>query len=161
MSEISHCSHESPNVARLVGERRTTDRILRLWKNSKDKKSMLNALGRSSLWDHCFLFVVDDELECSVIIDHGNSAARGLALGRHGVEALRNLPYGLARRIHRLGLECRRECAPSLDESELEDASDSAVHRYRLALVPLTKSGDGWDLPRNEVVSMLGVFTYQ
>lgn len=143
------------------GERRATDQLLRLWKSSKDKRIVVNSISKSNLWKYCFLFVVDDEMNCSVIIDRGDYAAKGFALDDEGSRPLSYMPHGLAKRLHGLGLECRKKQTPAVDAYETVPSEDFPVHRYRMALVPLLKPDAGAFFPRHEVMNMLGVFTYQ
>lgn len=158
---------KGPNIVQMAGERRATDRVVRLWKKAGDKRTILNSLDETSLWQHCFFLVVDDELACSIIIDRGTKAAKGLTLEKRRVKPLHHLPVELAQRIHRLALECREECAPGLDVCELGELKNIPVRRYRMALMPLNNPlaqdkplADGIHPPIN-VTNMLGVFTYQ
>lgn len=146
---------------KLVGERRATDRLVRLWKTAQDKPSMFGSVSTSNLWDHCFLFVMDDEANSSVIIDQGESAAKGLFIRGRGTKTLNELPPALARRIHRLGLECRKDRAPKMDACEFGEEKDIPVRRYRMALVPLTRPKSVNSTRKISTLNMLGVFTYQ
>jgi len=148
-------------VLKLVGERRATDRLVRLWNSAGNKQSVFGSVSATELWDHCFLFMVDDEVDCSIILDQGNSAARGFSVHKPGIKPLNNLQPALARRIHRLGLECRKERTPRFDACEFGEEKDLPVRRYRMALVPLTRS-ERTNHPRcRSTLNMLGVFTYQ
>ena len=48
-----------------TGERRATDQLLKLWQSTTDKRIVVNSVSKSNLWKHCFLFVVDEEIDCS------------------------------------------------------------------------------------------------
>ncbi len=144
-----------------TGERRATDQLIKLWQSTTDKRIVVNSVSKSNLWKHCFLFVVDDELNCSVIIDRGDDAARGFAADPRGSMPLSGLRSGFARRLHGLGLQCRKKQTPAVDAYEAEGSADFPVKRYRMALVPLTTPETPFFLPRHEVMNMLGVFTYQ
>lgn len=145
-----------------AGERRATDRLLRLWQSTPDKSAVLQAASASSLWRHCFLFVVDDEPTCSVIIESGEEAARGLALrSAKGSLPLTRLVPALGKRIHRLGLACRSNGSPGMDYRESDSDDGIPVRRYRMAVVPLTPPARNDEHFRKRVTSMLGVFTYQ
>jgi hypothetical protein len=141
-------------------ERRATDRIVRLWKNASDKQTIIAGIDRS-LWEHCFLLVLDDLIDCSIIFDHGDSAARGLHLPDAEVLSLKDLPQSLGDRIFSLGLKCMQTRSPCCDEQDLCDAQEKPVSRYRLALVPLLPANERHDRSSYPVMSVLGVFTYQ
>jgi len=163
MPDIGEVAHQTQgaNVVKLVSERRATDRLVGLWNSSGDKRSVFSSVSASPLWDHCFLFVVDDDLECSSIIDGGDQAAKLLSQNGRRITPLDKLPRALARRIHRLGLECRKERAPRLDACELGEEKELPIRRYRMALVPLARHQGKHYLARNPSMNMLGVFTYQ
>ena len=163
MPDIEGCrsSENHLNFRKIAGERRATDRIVRLWRTTRDKQSVLYTINGSPLWEHCFLFVVDDEIECSVIIDHGVRAARGLALEKCLSTPLSNLSTSLARRIHGLALKSRAEDAPAFDACEDGEDEDMPVRHYRMAVVPLERPDPGEAFPQRNGTNMLGVFTYQ
>ncbi len=144
----------------LAGERRVTDRVVSLWKSARDKQTVLDSINDSELWAHCFLLIVDDDLDCSIILDKGESAARGLALDRRGATPLYRLPHRLAKRIHRLGLQCQRDQAPCLDACENLEAPEIPAKRCRMAVLPLIKQGKSRAPRIQRAANMLGVFTY-
>lgn len=142
-------------------ERRATDRIVRLWKNATDKQTIIAGIDRS-LWEHCFLLVLDDLIDCSIIFDHGDAAARGLHLPDAEVQSLKDLPQCLGNRIFSLALKCMKTRNPCCDAQDMgDDTKRNPVKRYRLALVPLLPANERHDRSSYPVMSVLGVFTYQ
>ena len=143
----------------LVGkERRATDRVVKIWQHAADKKAILANLDRS-LWQYCFLMVMDELPECSVIVDHGRRAGQGLQLidDRNG-QTLKKIPRYLGDRIFSLGQKCVRNRKPVRHSQNRRRSPESPVERYRLALLPLRTDED---ISPNPVRSVLGVFTYQ
>lgn len=149
------------HVPSFCGERRTTDRVISLWKGASDKQSVLLHLGQSRLWEHCFLLVVDDIPECSVIIHQGGTVAKGLSLGTRRMTKLEMLPTALGMRMHSLALECRKKHAPCCDDCEIETGKESKVLQCRFALVPLATRYKPQIPTEREAVNLLGVFTYR
>lgn len=140
--------------------RRATDRLVRLWDSAADKQSIVENITGTSLWDHSFLMVVDDELGHSVIINSGAQAARGIALGDGRIKSLSHLPPEFAKRLHELGLQCRDQKMPALDNSDCGRPKGIPVRRYRMALVPLVQSDVRGFSIYQSASNMLGVFTY-
>lgn len=141
-------------------ERRATDRIVKLWQNATDKQTIIAGIDRS-LWEHCFLLVLDELIDCSIIFDHGQTAARGLHLPEEDVLCLKDLPRCLGERIFELGLKCMKSRTPCCEAHDLSDTEEHPVNRYRLALVPLLPANERNDRSSYPIMSVLGVFTYQ
>ena len=141
-------------------ERRATDRVVKLWQNAADKQTIIAGIDRS-LWEHCFLLVLDKQMDCSIIFDHGQTAARGLHLPEDNVHRLGDLPPCLGDRIFELGLKCMKTRRPCCDAQDSNPTPEIPVRRYRLALVPLLPANERHDRSCYPVMSVLGVFTYQ
>lgn len=149
-----------PPKGRSSVNRRATDRLVRLWDSAADKQAIVDNITETSLWDHCFLMVVDNDLGHSVIIDSGARAAKGISMGDGRIKSLSHLPPEFAKRLHELGLRCRDQKKPALDDSDCGRPQGIPVRRYRMALVPLVQS-DVRDFSIHQSASnMLGVFTY-
>ena len=146
--------------AKANSERRATDRVVKLWQNATDKQTIIAGIDRS-LWEHCFLLVLDDLKDCSIIFDRGDMASRGLHIPETDVQTLKKLPQCLADRIFELGLKCVKNRNPCCESKDLSDSDEQPVHRYRLALVPLLPANERHDRSSYPVMSVLGVFTYQ
>lgn len=141
-------------------ERRATDRLVKIWQNAADKQTIVSSIDRS-LWDHCFLLVMDEMMDCSIIIDHGKSAGEGLQLVNGTVQSLRKLPRCFADEIFTLGKKCMKSRKPYRHSQDRSRSRDNPVSRYRLALLPLVPAEERDDYSAYPVTSVLGVFTYQ
>lgn len=141
-------------------ERRATDRVLKIWESATDKQTIVSGIDRS-LWEHCFLLVMDDVMDCSIIIDHGDKAGQGLQLVNGTVQSLRKLPRCFADEIFTLGRKCVKNRKPCRHSQNRKHSRDNPVDRYRMALFPLVPANERDDLSEYPVSSMLGVFTYQ
>jgi hypothetical protein len=141
-------------------ERRATDRVVKIWQNATDKQTIVAGIDRS-LWDHCFLLVMDEMMDCSIIIDHGNKAGEGLQLVNGTVQSLRKLPRCFADEIFSLGKKCMKTRKPYKHAQDRNRSRENPVSRYRLALLPLVPAEERDDYSNYPVTSVLGVFTYQ
>lgn len=155
----SERQRENDNVAYLNSGRRGTDRVVKIWNDAADKKTIPGTLDRD-LWDSCFLVAMDEVIDCCVLIDHGRKAGEGLNLSIQQSKNLRSLPPRLRDLIFSLGQKCIRERSPCSFNQEANDSEEIPARQYRLALVPLLpecEHEDGWRPP---ATSVLGVFTY-
>ena len=139
--------------------RRGTDRVVKIWKDATDKKTIPGTLD-SSLWENCFLLAMDQIIDCCVIIDHGRKAGAGLNLPKQQSKNLRSLPPRLRDLIFSLGQKCIKDRFPCSFSQELNDSNEISAKQYRLALVPLLPANERDDGSTYPVTSVLGVFTY-
>jgi hypothetical protein len=140
--------------------RRATDRVVKIWQDATDKEAIRENID-SALWDNCFLLALDELIDCSVIIDHGQKVGCGLRLPKQKIHNFKNLPSSLREKIFTLGHACVQSRSPRHHAEELSDSEEIPVKRYRLALVPLLSAKERLDESTYPTSTVLGVFTYQ
>jgi hypothetical protein len=140
--------------------RRATDRVVKIWQDAADKETIRENID-STLWDNCFLLALDELIDCSVIIDHGQKVGSGLHLSKQKTHNFKNLPPSIRDKIFALGHACVKTRSPCHHAEELDHSEEIPVKRYRLALVPLLPTKERLDESTYPTSSVLGVFTYQ
>lgn len=152
--------HEKDHsIAHLNSGRRSTDRVVKIWEDATDKKTIPGVLD-STLWDNCFLLAMDEVIDCCVIIDHGEKAGAGLNLSNQHSKNLRNLPPRLRDLIFTLGQKCIKDRSPCSYSQESNISEEIPAKQYRLAVVPLLPANERDRGSTYQVTSVLGVFTY-
>jgi hypothetical protein len=141
-------------------ERRATDRVVEIWKAATNRETIKVNID-SVLWDSCFLLALDELMDCSVILDHGDKAGSGLNLLEHKAFSFRSLPRGLREKVFFLSGECVKTRNPRFYSEDHNDMNEINARQYRLVLLPLIPS-DERDRPLlNRVTNVLGVFTFK
>ena len=140
--------------------RRATDRVVKIWQDATDKETIRENID-STLWDNCFLLALDELIDCSVIIDHGQKVGCGLHLSTQKTHNFKNLPPSLREKIFTLSHACVKTRSPRHHAEELSGSEEIPVKRYRLALVPLLSAEERIDESTYPISTVLGVFTYQ
>lgn len=160
----SNANSEDPgiesHIAYLNAGRRGTDRVVKIWEDAPNKQTIRENID-SALWDNCFLLALDEVMDCSVIIDHGQKVAEGLNLSKQKTHNFRNLPLSIRERIFSLSQICVKTRSPCHHSQDQNESKDIPVNRYRLALVPLLPANERDDGSTHPVVGVLGIFTYQ
>ena len=140
--------------------RRATDKVVKIWQDATDKQTIRENID-SSLWDNCFLLALDELIDCSVIIDHGQKVGCGLHFSTQKTHNFKNLPPSLRDKIFTLGHACVKTRSPRHCAEELSHSEEIPVKRYRLVLVPLLPAQERLDESTYPTSTVLGVFTYQ
>lgn len=127
-------------ISHSINDSSVTDAVVSMWRHAGNEKNILESVGESKLWDYCFLILVDDYPECSVIIDHGGKAGQTLCLEAQAVKNLGDLPSSLAQPIHALGLKCKNSGMPVFGVDVTAVAENDPGRLSGMAFLPLDKA---------------------